>query len=357
MTFDIIQQRLHNQLLSQTNFTQPSQVVGWFGAVQAQDYAGAKWALGQRFKDAIDSAVEQAFTAGDVLRTHVLRPTWHFVLSADIRWMLELTAPRVRAAIAHMDRQLEVDRPTIKKSNSILAKTLRGNQQQTRAELAPILEQAGILVDGLRLGHLLMHAELDGAICSGGRKGKQFTYALLEERAPQAKVHPREEALAELTRRYFRGHGPASLQDFVWWSGLTMTDARLGIAAVKSEFESETLDNREYWFTASSSLKESAYSVHLLPAYDEYTVGYKDRSAIYDGSHTEKLKAFRESILTQTILIEGEISGTWRRTIKKKEVVMEVVPFSMLRKSQNQEVIAAAQRYGKFLGLPGVLGV
>lgn len=357
MTLDLIRARLHNQLLSQREFSQPGQVVAWLGAVQSQDYAGAKWALAQRLKEPMtDAALDQEFNEGRILRTHVMRPTWHFVAPADIVWMLELTAPRVRAGLAHMDRQLEVSRDIIRKSNSVLKKALRGKQLM-RAELGPILEKSGFAVDGLRLGHLLMHAELDGVICSGARKGKQFTYALVEERAPGARTLGREDALAELTRRYFRSHGPAMLHDFVWWSGLTMTDARQGIEAVQGDLEYEFFDDKSYWFSPIAHRNDQSSSAYLLPNYDEYTVGYRDRSAIYDGSHRDKLSAFRESILTQTILVDGKISGTWKRTVKKKEVVIELAPFIVPSRAENQEVIAAAQRYGKFLGLPVVLGV
>ena len=357
MALDTIGYRLHNQLLSQTECTQPEEVVEWLGAVQSQEYAGAKWALAQRLRDApTDAAIEQAFHDGKILRTHVMRPTWHFVTPADIRWMLDLTAPRVKIAMKHMDGQLGFDRAIIKKSNTTLRKALRGQQQLTRAELATILERAGVPVDGYRMGQLMGHAELDQVICSGMRKGKQFTYALLEERAPQAKTLDREAALAELTRRYFRSHGPATLQDFVWWSGLTTTDARNGMEAVKSKFEQETLGDQTYWFPKITSTKSPSSAAYLLPSYDEYTVGYRDRSAIFDGSHMDKLSAFRESILTQVIVVNGEISGTWKRTLRKNEVKIELSPFTVLTKSQNQAVIRAAQQYGKFLQLPVVFG-
>lgn len=355
MPLDIIGYRLHNQLLSQTECTQPETIVAWLGAVQSQDYAGAKWALAQRSKETpTDIAIEQAFNEGKILRTHVMRPTWHFVTPLDIRWMLDLTAPRVKTAMAHMDRQLGLDKSILRKSQAALRKVLQGNQQLTRVELAPILEKAGISVEGYRMGQLMGHAELDKVICSGMRKGKQFTYALLEERAPDAKPLTHEEALAELTRRYFRSHGPATLQDFVWWSGLTTTEARKGMEAVQAEFEQATVMDQIYWFTTPASAKDASSAAYLLPSYDEYTVGYRDRSAIFDGTHIEKLSAFRESILTQVIVVNGEVSGTWKRTVKKKEVVLELAPFTVLKKSQNQAVISAAQRYGKFLQLPVV---
>ena len=355
MTLDILQQRLHNQLLSQTKFTQPSQVVAWLGAVQSQDYAGAKWALAQRTNGLTDAVIEQAFAQGEILRTHVLRPTWHFVTPVDIRWMLALTAPRVRAAMAYMNRQLGLDAAIFEKSNAALTKALRGNEQLTRSELGQILQKAGIPVDGLHLGHLMGRAELDGIICSGVRRGKQHTYALLEERAPQAKSLEPDEALAELTKRYFTSHGPATLPDFVWWSGLTTTDARKGIEFVKSQFDHEVVDDQTYWFIASGSTRKLSPTVHLLPDYDEYTVGYTDRAEIFDITHSNKLDA-RGSVLAQySIMINGQVAGTWKRTIKKNEVLIELVPFIMLTDDQNQAIIAATQQYGKFLELPVVL--
>lgn len=356
MTLDILRQRLQNQLLSQTKFTQPGQVVAWLGAVQSQDFAGAKWALSQRTDGLTDAALEQAFAEGDMLRTHILRPTWHFVTPVDIRWMLALTAPRVRAAMAYMNRQLGLDIAIFKKSNAVLTKALRGNKQLTRPELGQILEKAHVPVDGLRLGHLMARAELDGIICSGARRGKQHTYGLLEERAPQSKTLEHDEALAELTKRYFTSHGPATLPDFVWWSGLTMTDARKGIEFVKSQFEHETLGNQTYWFVETNPIKYASPTVHLLPDYDEYTVAYAERAEIFDVTHTDKLDA-RESFLAQyTIMMDGRVAGTWKRTIKKNEVVIELTPFSTMTDEQNQAIILATQQYGKFLGLPVVLG-
>jgi hypothetical protein len=352
MALDIIRHRLHNQLLSQTKFTQPSQVITWLGAVQSQDYAGAKWALAQRTKGLTDAVIEQAFAEGNFLRTHVLRPTWHFVTPEDIRWMLMLTAPRVLTLLAYMDRQLKLEKTIFKRTNAVLANALKGGKQLTRAELESSLQNSGINTDGLRLGHILMHAELEGVICSGARRGKQFTYALLDERAPQARTLERDEALAELTKRYFTGHGPATLQDFAWWSGLTMPDARKGIEFVKSQFEYEVVEDQAYWFVASMPTRKPSPTVYLLPDYDEYTVGYTDRTAIFDIAHTDKLDA-RGSVLAQySIMIDGQVAGTWKRNIKKDEVVIELAPFTALTHDQNQAIIMATEQYGNFLDLP-----
>src|SRR5690348_9989844 len=201
---NIAHRRLHNQFLSQQTFEKPEEVVQWLGAVQSQDYGAAKWALGLRLCGAIDDVIEQSFASGQILRTHIMRPTWHFVTPADIRWMLMLTAPRVHAASAYYYRTSELDDALFARSNAVLVEALQGGKQLTRTELASALQRAGIACDNLlRLGYIIIHAELDGIICSGARRGKQFTYALLDERAPQTRVVEREEALAEFALRYF----------------------------------------------------------------------------------------------------------------------------------------------------------
>jgi winged helix DNA-binding protein len=355
MALDIPRDRLHNQLLSQPKWTQPTEIVEWLGAVQAQDYAGAKWALGLRISGATDAALDQAFNEGKILRTHVMRPTWHFVTPEDIRWMLALTSPRVHLANAYAYRTLELDEVILKKSNATLEKALQGGKQLTRSELLSIFKNAGINADRGRLGYFLIYAELEGLICSGARRGKQFTYALVDERAPQAKILERDEALAELTKRYFRSHGPATLQDFVWWSGLSINDARKGIDFVKSLLACETIDDQSYYFSNAATTSTPSAVAHLLPNYDEYMVGYTDRDSIFDGAHAGKLDSRGNILFQYALMLNGRVAGTWKRTIKKKEVVINLSPFTTLTRDQNQAIIAATQQYGKFLDLPVVL--
>jgi len=350
--FDITTQRLHNQKLSTTTFKNPADVVGWLGAVQSQDYAGAKWALGQRIKNTTDDAIEQAFNAGSILRTHVMRPTWHFVKPEDIRWMLTLTAPRILTQSATYFRKLELDTATFKRSNAVLTKALKGGKQLTRAELTSALKQNGIASDDLlRFTYLIIYAELNGVICSGARRGKQFTYALLDERAPHTRTLERDEALAELAKRYFVSHGPATLQDFVWWSGLTVTDARKGLDSIRSNLNSEVESGQTYWFADSVSTQAPTPTAYLLPNYDEYTVGYTDRSAIYDTQHNQKLDSRGNFLFNNVVVLNGQVVGTWKRTLTKSEVVIEFVLFSKLTKIENRAIADAAERYGKFLGL------
>lgn len=356
MAAAITQQRLFNQCISQPAFETLTEVITWLGAVQAQDYGAAKWALGLRLPGAADVDIEQAFSEGTILRTHVMRPTWHFVTPADIRWMLALTAPRVGLALATYDRKIDLDSAVLARSRDVLAKTLQGGKQLTRPELVAALEQDGIAADELRAIHLLMHAELAGILCSGGRRGKQFTYALLDERVPPTRTWTRDEALAELTRRYFLSHGPATVPDFVWWSGLTVADAKAGLDMIKSQLVSEVIDNQTYWFAASMpTIPTVSPTAYWLPNYDEYLVGYTDRSAIFDATHMDKLDARGNVLFNHTIVVNGQIVGTWKRTLRKSAVVIEPTLFTTLTAAQNDAVTASAQRYGQFLGLPVVM--
>ena len=270
--------RLYNQRVSSTTFTKPEQVVQWLGAVQAQDYPGAKWALALRLRGASHAVIERAFACGTILRTHVMRPTWHFVTPADIRWMLALTAPRVRAATASYDRKLGIDAALINRSNKAIARALAGGVHLTRQELKAALRAAGIAADSVqRLAHLVMHAELDAVICSGALRGKQFTYALFDDRVRAPKALSHDEAIAELTLRYFTSHGPAQMQDFVWWSGLKTADVRAGLEMCRRDLADEVVDGKRYWFAPlQRALVTPARSAYLLPTYDEYLIAYKE---------------------------------------------------------------------------------
>jgi hypothetical protein len=352
-SFDIARLRLQNQGLAKSGFADPGDSVTQLGAVQAQDYAGAKWALGQRIQNATDAALDQSFDEGNILRTHLLRPTWHFVTPADIRWMLKLTAPRVHAANAYMYHTLELDKVIFKRSNAALAKILQGGTPLTRTELTAALKKAGIDANGLRLGYLMMYAELEGLICSGPRRGKQFTYALLEERAPKVNTLKHDEALAELVRRYFTTRGPATLQDFTWWSGLTMADARSGMEMVKSQFVSEVLNGQAYWFAESKPpAKKKSPIACLLPNYDEYFIGFRDRSAIASRAGQPNLAENSTALNSHILILDGQVVGGWKRTLKKNAVVIDLNLTTTLTNAEKQAVTVAAKQYGKFLDLP-----
>lgn len=327
-------------------------LVAWLGAVQAQDYAAVKWAAGLRLAgDATDAGIERAIDAGAVLRTHALRGTWQLVAPADVRWVLDLVAPRLIASYATRYRQLELDAATFRRSNAVLTEALRGGAQRTRAELASAHEAAGISIAGQRLAHLLQRAELEALICGGARRGKQFTYTLLENRAPES--HPRlerGEALAELARRYFRSRGPATLDDFKWWSGLAPADARAGLDAVQAMLASTVIDSRVYWHDKDAVAKTRSPAAFLLPAFDEYLIAYRDRDAVLDPKYVKRLNA-GGGMLGNCIVLDGRVIGTWRRTLARAAVAIELEFFEAPAPRERQAVEVAAQRYGGFHGL------
>jgi len=350
---DLARLRLRQQSLDRPRFKTPSDVVSWFGAVQAQDYPAAKWSLGLRIPGATDASIEKTFDDGTILRTHVMRPTWHFVPPENIRWMQALTAGRVRARLAPYDRKLEITEKLRSRCTSLLEKALRGNRHLTRAELAQALARGRIEARGPRLGHIVMHAELDGLVCSGPRRGKEFTYALLEERAPRTKTIDRGEALARLALSYFESHGPAQVKDFAWWSGLTAKDAAAGLDSVKEQLERVIVDGKTYWLTPTRVRASPAKTpaAHLLSIYDEYVIAYKDRGALGGAMYIEKFLMMGNA-LTAVVTIDGQIVGTWKRTIGKGAVDVVVSPLRKLTRAESKAIDAAANRYGKFLGLP-----
>lgn len=348
-TNDIIRYRLFNQQIAETKFRKPQEIVNWMVAMQAQEYAMAKWGIGLRLPGATDAIVEKALTDGVILRTHVMRPTWHFVTPKDIRWLLILTAPRVEAINAFTYRQQELDNKIFKRSNTIIAKALEGGEQLSRKELQALLKQKKIIADGIRLSCLMMKAELEGIICSGARKGKQFTYALLDERVPPAKTLTRKEALFELATRYFTSRGPATVKDFATWSGLSVTEAKEGAAMLPSNFMHEKINEQEYIFIpASFAMNTKTQTSFLMPDYDEYGMGYRDRSAIFNTK--VDLAKFKNDnpIFNRMLIIEGIIEGTWKRIIKNNKVVVETFPFRSLPKKQQQALATAIERYSLF---------
>lgn len=348
--------RLRSHKLVNTAFDNPTAVVGWLGAVQSQDYMGAKWALAQRTTGLTDEDVEQAFNEGRILRTHVLRPTWHFLTPADIRWILVLTAPRVHRLNGTYYRKYALDDELLARSRQIFINALRGSQYRTREELAALLDGAGIPSDGLRLAYIMMHAELEQLICSGPRIGKQFTYALMDERVPPAPAVSAEEALVTLAYRYFASHGPATVKDYVGWSGLTMTQAKQGLHLLGDRLNHEAFAGQNYYFagdipSADSHMPITAY---LLPNYDEAMGSYADHSAVADLRFAEMWNP-KLGVLAHYLVIDGKILGSWQRTFKRDTVIIQVKPFIALDDDHQQAVDAACQRFGTFLGLTPVL--
>lgn len=371
----MLAERLRNHRLTGPGLPGPVGVIRWLGAVQAQDFTGALWALAQRI-DAARAVSEDDlladFDAGVFVRTHILRPTWHVVAPADLRWMLALSAPRVQAACAGGYRRLGIDPRTRLRAEGVLQRALEGGQHHTRHELAAALRRARIATDDQRLVYLLIHAELEGLICSGPRRGKHFTYALLDERVAPTAPLEREDALARLMTRYFTGHGPATLKDAAWWSGLTLGDVREGIAMAGDTLERRVIAEREYWQGSggvhgrpSTSTRPGGTApsggVHLLPNFDEYTVAYRDRAALLHAS-VPVTSGTQSALLSQPVLVDGRSAGTWRRlrfsvhgppTViasgQRGHLDIAVTVHSPMAPAQVRALERVADAYGRFL--------
>jgi len=342
---------VRTQRLTGPRFVRPEDAVGWFGASQSQDYGPAKWSLGQRSEVTTDAGIERLFADGTILRTHILRPTWHFVLPADIRWMLALTGPRVLAQTASSYRRMGLDTAALEKSNAIIERALRGGNHLMRKELKVVLEKSGVGTEGYRVSFIMMNAELRGLICSGPRRGKQHTYALLEERAPNARTLSSEQALAELTLRFFTSHGPATLKDFGWWSSLKVSDMKRGLEMVGAQLTAEEVDGAPYWFSGSpSATKVTSPSVALLQAFDEYVVAYKDSRHVIDAAGTAR--AHDEGFpFTGAVVLDSQVVGTWRNTTRKNEALVRFELYAHPNEVQTRALHASASEYANFRGL------
>jgi len=325
-------------------------IVQAFGAVQSQDYAGARWAVGQRGAGLTDAAVARDFDAGRILRTHVLRPTWHFVVPADIRWMVALTRGRIAAAMASYNRKLELDASVFRRTHRVLERALGGGTHLTRTELKAELTRAGVRALGTqRLAHIMMQGELDLVVCSGPRRGKQFTYALLDERVPGAKERTRDESLLELARRYFRMRSPATLHDFAWWSGLAMADARRAIDVAGRELTPLARGSAYLTTEGPAMPRRSARRAHLLPNYDEYFIGYKDRSAIGVRFGTARVTG-GNALIANVVALDGQLVGGWKRVESRGTTrVTFDLPVSVSA-TERRLIDRAVAEYEQFLG-------
>lgn len=347
---EVIARRLAGQRLSTTSFTRAAEVVSWLGAVQSQDYAGATWAVSMRATSLTSAGVNTAFDAGDILRTHLLRPTWHFVVPTDIRWIVALTGARIRRAMASYFPKFGLSAAVCGKSRRLLERILRNHQHLTRAEIAAAHRRAGIVVEGIGMGMLMMHAETDALICSGPRRGKQFTYALMDERVPAQPAVDRDESLAELARRYFTSHGPATLSDFAWWSGLTRPDARRSIEILGHSVESAAIGGLTCWWIPSRTPSgPKPPHVRLLPNYDEYLIAHKDRGFVLTAPAAAA--SLPNASFSHCLVVDGRIAGMWRRTIRARHVAIEVNLRRRLTGRERAALEHEAERYGQCFSL------
>lgn len=344
--------RLLNQQLSNPLFREPKELVSWMGAMQAQNYSMVKWAVGMRLKSATIQAVEKALHEGEILRTHVMRPTWHLVAAEDIRWMLKLSAQRIISANDSFAKGYDLDIPNevYTKAHDLLEKILCGKKSLTKQEIAEHFNRSGIVADNHRMTRFMARAEQEGIICSGEDRGSKCTYALLEERVPPMPELTKDESLARLARSYFRSHSPAVLQDFIWWSGLPVSDAKQAVYLIASELTTEQWKEQTWYIhdTCRTRGKLSGH-IHLLPSYDEYLLGYKDRTDVLPLEHYTK--AFTNNgLFFPIVLHNGQVIGNWDKSEKKKSVDLKYSWFRQVADMNGETLERERQKFARFLG-------
>jgi hypothetical protein len=306
---EIINLRLSNHALAEPGFGNASDVVSHFGAIQAQDYGMALWAIGLRMENPLKNTIESQLKGGIILRTHILRPTWHFVHQNDIRWMMELSAPKVKKATQYIDKKEGLTDDVFRKSWNIIEKQYISRQEITKDEVMSCLRSHEMEVSNLLATQIIIRAELEMLLCSGSQKN---TYALFDERVPAGLSFSKTEAIAKLCRIYFISRGPATVKDFAWWSGLSVSEANQGVKEWSGSLSSVIHDNLRYYFFEPQHWPIQRKVSSLLPYYDEYTVGYSEGRALampigVDNSETGN------GIFKPLVLRDNQIAGTWRK--------------------------------------------
>lgn len=353
----VAHRRLHNQRLAGNPLASPEEVVAWLGAVQAQDYGPAKWSLGERSAGTVDADVDRALTEGAIVRTHMLRPTWHFVLPADIRWMQALTAPRVHAQNAYYYRQTGLEDGRRAPARRLIVDALRGGNRLTRGELEKVLQAGGITAKGIAMAYVLMDAELDCMVCSGGLRGRQQTYALFDEQVPAAPPLSRDEALERLVIRYFASRSPATAKDLRFWSSLPLADIQRGIEIAGDRLVREEIEGRAFWSAPGEPPPPMrAHSAHLLQGLDEYFVGYgESRDFCYRESVHEW--GVDRAIFNGAVVVDTQLAGHWKRRVGKRSVSFQLALYASADAAQMAALQAAADAQAAFLGLPAELEI
>jgi hypothetical protein len=344
-TSDVLLTRFRNQRLAGHSFERVEDVVRWFGAVQGQDVLASLWALGLRVPGSTEGEIAKAIEDGGLLRTWPMRGTIHYVPAEDAKWMLDLMTPRIVAGSAKRYRDLDLDEKAFERARKEIQTILEGGKVVARPDLMRHLESRGISTSGQRGYHILYHLAQQGFLCLGPRVGKQPTVVLLDEWVPESRKLTREESLAEIATRYFRSHGPATLHDFVWWTGLTVADCRAAMDGISSRLEEWKDGDRTLWHMPTGDEGEPE-RVMLLPFVDEYTVGYRDRSDFLKPEYTERTSHGLMSV----VISDGEIVGMWKRKLAAKKVAVELDLFRDLDGDERRSLNNVLRRYGEFLG-------
>jgi hypothetical protein len=343
--------RLHNQKIVTTEFKTAKEIVSYMGAIQAQDFTMSKWAIGLRLLNSHESDIDHAIDNGEIIRTHVMRPTWHFVAAEDLGWMVTLTSNRIKSTLKTRQKNLELSEDLILKCLNIIEKEFQKSSDLTRSEISQALQKEKIRTDENRLSHILLCAELEGMVCSGKIKNGKPTHSLISERVTFMNKMTLDESLAELAKRYFTSHGPATLKDFIWWSGLSARDARNALEFVRSSFISEKVGSEEYWLTDRFPRKtKTDLSVYFLPAYDEFLISYADRSASISPTYNKKTIS-QNGIFRPVIVVDGKVAGIWKKTKMRDQTIIETSDFESRDKIDEEHVknctLNVCEFYGK----------
>lgn len=353
----LIDLRAHNQYITNSKARTAVAVVKQLCAMQGQDFAGVKWAIGLRGIGLTEADVEKAIANGSIVRCCSLRGTLHIMAAEDVRWILDLCGPRMKQAYASIFRQAELDAATLKKAYRLFHKHLTKENPTTRTELKALLQDNGIGTDEQRFSHLWLHASLDKVLCLGPRRDKEFTYVLLDDWVSTAKQHQAEADIITLAKRYFMGHGPATVADFAWWSGMRLTDAKAAVAAISKHLSSFQLNGQTYYHQPMrKDIPDTKDSAYLLPAFEEYLLGYANRADVLPKAFTnEVIGKTKNGMIPPVVVTDGVISGTWKRALLKDKVHVTLRPFTKWTKKQKDALADKADAYGEFLGLKTVI--
>ena len=345
---DILNHRLLNQNISYSGFTRPADLVQWLGGIQGQDYPNAKWAIGARIPSITDEIIEKDIEKRSIIRTWMFRGTLHIVSGKDIHWLLKLLSGRIITSGAARKRQLGLDDRILQKCLKLLYLLLKDNNTLTREEITNGFKHNGIKAEGILLSHILQYSALNGQICFGPKRGSEFTFVLLDEVSDPGLSMSREEALCELAWRYFTSHGPATIMDFIWWSGVTGKDARTALEMVRNNLLSEKFEENEYLMPADSKKPANKKMIYLLPAFDSYLIAYRDRSIFINDLNFSRVVS-TNGIFRPIIVKDGKIEGIWKRSFKKDKLIVEANFFKAPKESVREEVFKWANQFTKYL--------
>jgi hypothetical protein len=348
---EVLQLRLHHQYISQSPAKTAARAVSQLCAMQAQDFAGAKWSVGLRAPGLTDADVEAAIANKSIIRISSLRGTIHFMAAEDVRWVAALLKPRMAEAFASSYKALGLSEALFSKSQDVIRMALEGGKQLSRDELKQVLDSKKIDTSDHRMNNIISRAGVDQVICFAPRRGKEFTYTLLDEWLPPMKTAQQQQGLSALAQRYFAGRGPATAQDFAWWSGFTLTAAKAAIQSPGNALEKITCNGQEYWHVPTAQKPAPASPLFLLPGFDEYYIGYADRGLLADEATLKKLIP-PNGILQPIIVANGRIEGNWKRMVKKNALQLEASPFSAFSDARKKAMVQRSRQFATFMGMP-----